>query len=469
MGQGRSNQGQVSQGSGILPWCVILTAVAVLVLSNYRAQQMMNLAYRSAVILNWVSFGIALLISPEIRKLLIKRDSLILVTSCMMLTVFAAVGWGDRAWLYTYISWKTIPLFYAGLLAAQRKVYQKCLLVGLIVSMAAVAAIDLTQMKVGGGSGVSREMMANVVAQSTVRGNNFDAAESQIQHMIYHFPSLSLTAILAMGLLVEAKGLLRYLLVGSVLLFATMVAVSTWTAAVLMLFAGFLLFTFMIVFRGRVSVRARLLISGCVLVALGAIAGYIAGETGKSRFETGLMADRLTGLTRLLSARVGISERLDELTGGRVARFKTSIDSFLDSPFIGIGNDTYDPKVGGHSFWVDMLAQYGLVGVAPMFYWLWIVLRSAMLLIWNLRSDPTDRAFATVVFVYYLSLIGNPYFFVTMPISVFFLTAGIVSGRAETMMLKLKYIQGAYRQKVFSDQHARHANMRRFDIKNDGE
>ena len=73
---------------------------------------------------------------------------------------------------------------------------------------------------------------------------------------------------------------------------------------------------------------------------------------------------------------------------GRAARIKYNLLDFVKSPIIGTG------KPGNaHLFWLNMLAQFGLMGIFPLIYIIWLQIKK------NAKSLSED-----ILFTYYLSM-----------------------------------------------------------------
>jgi len=73
---------------------------------------------------------------------------------------------------------------------------------------------------------------------------------------------------------------------------------------------------------------------------------------------------------------------------GRAARIKYNLLDFVKSPIIGTGK-----QGNAHLFWLNMLAQFGLMGIFPLIYIIWLQIKK------NAKSLSED-----ILFTYYLSM-----------------------------------------------------------------
>ncbi len=73
---------------------------------------------------------------------------------------------------------------------------------------------------------------------------------------------------------------------------------------------------------------------------------------------------------------------------GRAARIKYNLLDFVKSPIIGTGK-----QGNAHLFWLNMLAQFGLMGILPLIYIIWLQIKK------NAKSLSED-----ILFTYYLSM-----------------------------------------------------------------
>ena len=73
---------------------------------------------------------------------------------------------------------------------------------------------------------------------------------------------------------------------------------------------------------------------------------------------------------------------------GRAARIKYNLLDFVKSPIIGTGKEG-----NAHLFWLNILAQFGLIGIFPLIYIIWLQIKK------NAKLLSED-----ILFTYYLSM-----------------------------------------------------------------
>ena len=62
-------------------------------------------------------------------------------------------------------------------------------------------------------------------------------------------------------------------------------------------------------------------------------------------------------------------EAMEAMEDRRMVRYMTSVETFLKNPLFGCFTDgNFKSKIGGHSFILDNLAKYGVIGITLMFF-----------------------------------------------------------------------------------------------------
>lgn len=97
------------------------------------------------------------------------------------------------------------------------------------------------------------------------------------------------------------------------------------------------------------------LMSAIILLSFTGIMDWLVSITGE-----GSMNDRLSSVSAV-SHGGALDEESD--AGIRWAMIGTTIHSFFESPLFGSPN----ARIGGHNFFLDLLAKYGIVGCLPFF------------------------------------------------------------------------------------------------------
>lgn len=159
----------------------------------------------------------------------------------------------------------------------------------------------------------------------------------------------------------KMKGTLIYIF--TLLLFIVAIIETQYAAAVLLALVSLILFAAPRNFTKQ-KTRVFLILIGIVLlfgrVFLLSLLSFIAGKT-----DSQLISERFADISNIISGGEVNSGGTD--VEARASLYQKSIDSFLNSPLIG--NWDYS-SIGGHSFFFDNIALYGLIGViAYMLIW----------------------------------------------------------------------------------------------------
>jgi len=113
-----------------------------------------------------------------------------------------------------------------------------------------------------------------------------------------------------------------------------------------------------------------------------------------------------------------------------------SLDVFLNNIFIGQGDVL---KVGGHSYWLDKLALYGILGTLPYFFFFFTMYKRSLILL-NTRLH---YLFKIQVIITFLFMFANPYEFLD-----YFTTIFIFSVAIGNYVLSQKKTKLTYRAKL---------------------
>ncbi len=176
-------------------------------------------------------------------------------------------------------------------------------------------------------------------------------------YALYTANAIGLPVLLAVA--ASSRRALRVVLIAACLSLASAIVLATFTGAFALMTGGFVLLLLLAVLRSRR--RTRSLVGAAVVTCtLGAaLAGMMNGTP-----QVDFVLQKAARLYEGVSAS-GL-EQGDET--GRAGLFAVSWRTFVAHPFVGIGPTThgdnvalYD-RVGGHSSWVDQLAEYGVFG-----------------------------------------------------------------------------------------------------------
>ena len=401
-----------------------ISGAALLFLSNYHFQQFFNVGYRISLVLT----GLLCICSWRLFTCVtFSRYTLWMFIALFIIGIFTFASWGDRVSKTFYHFERAIPLFYLGFSISRSHYARQIVLGSLMLGFTITSLLDIYLLRHILGDPLIREQMA-VMLTDELQGS--DDIFNQIQNFIYYFPVVSFLCILLIGLLHENKTLLRIILIICLAIMSLMVFISTWTAAMLVLLIGFAIIILLPYRRNPKIMRRRRLIMSAALVGLFCLmVFYTADFNIYGASDSAKIATRIRAIPLLITNPSSFFLTMDDISGTRVSLVWVSLSSFFDSPFLGVGDDTHSDVIGGHSFWFDSLARYGIVGFIPLAlmitswsYW------AAMNFKYNMESY-MDRALFAFFITFVLSNIFNPYLFTSMLDLIVFLAAGIVCGK----------------------------------------
>ncbi len=165
----------------------------------------------------------------------------------------------------------------------------------------------------------------------------------------------------------EKRGLLRLLLLLSCGAIGLAVLLATFMGATLLMIVGVAFVVLLVVFAGRHRLRAI-----AVLLVIVPI-GVILWDSFRDSAPVNFFLDKVQRQSSSVLA-YGLVE--GDLTG-RAPLWESSLRTFMENPLFGIGPSTGQSnpnlihRVSGHSSWLDIPAEYGLVGLG--FYAMFLV------------------------------------------------------------------------------------------------
>jgi O-antigen ligase len=239
-----------------------------------------------------------------------------------------------------------------------------------------------------------------------------------------YYVALAMSVPVLLGLVVSVRSRLsRLLYLVLVVGVAVTVSLATFMGAALLMMGGGTLFVALSWTRSKTRKYSWGLV---VLIAI----AILVWQTSLSHTAQGsFVANKV--VLEIKNIRIG---GLQSETTGRVQLNMLSIASFERSPLIGVGpyttvrqNSGLYVLVGGHSSWLDQLAEYGLLGFLPVVVFL--LLRTMRVLRSVTSKSVTNEAVAhlVTVIVYIGGGIFNPVLFVpSIRVVVFMLAPGVV-------------------------------------------
>ena len=270
-------------------------------------------------------------------------------------------------------------------------------------------------------SGIVRQVMLQG-GGSTVYENAFLAGVGE--YSFYTGCAIASPVFLAIAL--NQRGLRRLVLLATWAAVMAAVMLSTLLGSVLLAVVGFCMLVLLAIW------MARRRLSLIVMFAVIAAAGIVAWTTVFSQTDQGVMVENKFELQTTSVLELGI------IAGDQTNRaglWEQSFNTFLENPIFGIGPSTGTDNpymgylVGGHSTWLDIPAQYGLVG---LFFYLGFIAAAVKRGFKAFRADKTRILPQARIVACALFLAGgtyNPVDFVLAANVLFFL---IVLGGIDT-------------------------------------
>lgn len=112
---------------------------------------------------------------------------------------------------------------------------------------------------------------------------------------------------------------------------------------------------------------------------------------------------------------------------GRAYLFTISLNSFLSNPFLGVGpcttvaNPNLYIYVGGHSSWIDQLAEYGIIGFSFFIAFAMAIAQRIRVYFFRYKNNLIITASFISVLLYFIGGIVNPVVFIPSMMVLFFL------------------------------------------------
>ena len=213
------------------------------------------------------------------------------------------------------------------------------------------------------------------------------------------------------------KGLKRGALFLSCIFIALAILLSTFTGAVLLMTLG-ILALFVLSYAHSPTIRMAI-----CLIAVLAIFIFI--------FIVNISSD-VAQIDRVISKSIRLFEGVSEygfLTGDETMRaylFTLSLNTFLDAPLLGIGPSTLadNPNlytlIGGHSSWIDQLAEYGILGFGTFIAAAIAFALRATRQLFKYRNNLVIKAAFVTGILYFIGGIVNPVLFIPSIMALFY-------------------------------------------------
>ena len=233
---------------------------------------------------------------------------------------------------------------------------------------------------------------SRVLASITLVAENYDNYRRQNIGGFDEIYSFTLSIPLAAIVFMKKKGILRILSLSVAVLFLFTIIKSDYTTALVFAVLSFLLFFFPLKTKNRTIIIVISLIVAFLLLGDSInVFSFISRLSGSDA-----VSNRMSDLSDWLQSGQ-LNDNSD--VSGRFGLYMISLKGFLTSPIIG-NLTSKETMVGGHSFILDNLSTYGLIGIISL-----LLMYSA---IYNLNCKFYSKTdffyFAIFIYVVYLFL-----------------------------------------------------------------
>lgn len=347
--------------------------------------------------------------------------------------IFWAADYGDRSF-NTFLSFiRGLIIFTLSFAISDKAKNFQILSIAIVCSLLVLFQIMIGNVVFTQTVMESREEIVKAVSNN-IDINNTDYT-SVSNFMIVIVAHISFAAIISTSFLdMSNKKWVRVFLF-SLLTFVFFFCIkSLWTAPIIILLASALLIRIIHLYSVYNEGSGKIISD--ILISLALLCLFILGiSLVLTTFQSGEAYERAERLRNIFSTITGIgaSDKMDlnNISSGRTELAIKSINGFLMSPLLGVGDFTDSLYISNHSSILDILARFGIVGFIPVIYmFCYYTLVSYRLFRLKVVSEHwTHIALLSFFLIFFISNLGNPYFLTSPPELLFFLAAGFVSGR----------------------------------------
>lgn len=228
------------------------------------------------------------------------------------------------------------------------------------------------------------------------------------------------------------SGIKRIMLMGFCICIGLAVVFSTFTGAVSIMVMGVIAFALLSYMKSQKKILIKTLRLGFVFLVI-LVLFYSLGDKEPVTNVTSKIVRLYKGITE--SGVVSGDET------GRGELFMLSLETFLHNAFMGVGpcttreNPWLYTYVGGHSSWIDQLAEYGILGFGWFIVFALIVTFRVVRNFMRYKKNFIIRATFVSCVLYFIGGVVNPVLFVNS-ISVFFYLLVLGSMESSAMISK---------------------------------
>ncbi len=165
------------------------------------------------------------------------------------------------------------------------------------------------------------------------------------------------------------KAIALWIIAGAI---AFAVSIATFMGAILLMFLGLVILGIFHITYAKSSIKTLLLYVGAVAVLV-VTSMSVLGEIEQVSYVADKATNQFSGIKDRGIKEGDVTERSD--------LFGLSFNTFLENPLLGVGpvtnreNPILFTKIGGHSSWLDQLAEYGMLGFCFYILFIGLVIR----------------------------------------------------------------------------------------------
>ena len=394
----------------------------------------------------WIMQGMTIILTiiiflhPKFYRVILYLESQLLFYIFFLFCIFVIMDHGPTITTFLRQVTKLIPIFCIGLIVSDKRRALKKIMLAMITGVFIVAVGDLFYLLPGALSGaINRQELANLAGTEMMI--NSDGSWGLGEFMVlYKFMTCFFVLVISSTIWGWVDGIIKKILLcvaqGTILL---MLILSSYTSILLLIcIAAFLFFFF---YMKRENLIKLTVVFFSMLIVLGMFWKTIKEATTGTAYEK--MVFRIDSIFSLL---IGGGETVAVISGGRDRLASISWNSFINNPLFGIGayagQHDYRGFVGGHSTWIDILGQFGLIVALPLFLMLWLWLRDTLMI----KKDTWQNEWRTPLIImwitYFAACLGNTLLFISLLDIYIFYFAGVSVGMYRSQLAgKIDYVE----------------------------
>ena len=250
-----------------------------------------------------------------------------------------------------------------------------------------------------------------------------DVANSYVHTFIYFGPLLIYFAAILIRLYGVAGKQMRMAILCAQATFCFVAVFSGFTAPLLLVLTFFLLVALCAPVRSSFTRAVWLSLGVLGVVILDLMRGGFSNDS--QRVAVAKAFQKLSiAIEGLLVG--GLESGIDEASSGRWSLLFRSLGTFARNPLFGHGlNTKSDIAIGGHSFFADTAAIFGLLGLLPIIYALGVLFFGLLRSRWSQNYDWRAASSLIVISLIWIGNVINPYLLNMLSLSLFeFLALG---------------------------------------------